>query len=349
MKNILLTGGCGFIGSHTAVSLLEKNYNVFILDSLINSSYESINRILKVSDLETNKQERLYYFKEDLRNKDAIKYLFEKAREFKKPIDAVIHFAGLKSVSESFKLPILYWDTNVGGSINLLEVMNQNECHLFVFSSSATIYGQSNNKLIKETNPINPINPYGTTKSAVENFLNELFSSNPKKWKIANLRYFNPIGAHSSGLIGENPKGEPHNIFPIICNVASKKRKNLNIYGNDWPTNDGTGIRDYVHVVDLAEGHLRALQYLEKENSKIINLNIGTGKGTSVLELVKAFEKINKVIIPYTFVNRRNGDAPFVVADNSAALKLLDWEPKKTIEEMCKDGWLWQCKNPDGY
>ena len=347
MKNILLTGGCGFIGTHTAVSLLENGYNVFILDSLINSSFESINKIQKVCNIKPLEQEKLFFFEDDIRNKEAIKSVFEKANKVKKPIDAVIHFAGLKSVSQSLKVPIKYWDINVGGSINLCDVMNENGCNTIVFSSSATIYGQSDNNLINENNPIHPINPYGTTKCTVENFLNELFNSNPTKWKIASLRYFNPIGAHSSGLIGENPKGEPNNIFPIILNVASRRRSNLSIYGNDWPTNDGTGIRDYVHVMDLAEGHLRALRYLEKENNKIINLNIGTGKGTSVLELVKTFEKINKLKIPYTFAKRRSGDVPCVVADNSLSLKLLKWQPKRTVEEMCRDGWLWRCKNPN--
>ncbi len=348
MKNILLTGGCGFIGTHTAVALLEKGYNVFIVDSLINSSSESINRILKIYNNKSKYQEKLYFFKEDLRDKKAINDVFEKARRMKKPIDAVIHFAGLKSVSESVKSPIMYWEVNVGGSINLIDVMNNNGCHLFVFSSSASIYGQLNNEPIKENNPINPINPYGNSKSVVEKMLNDLFKSNPKKWKIANLRYFNPIGAHSSGFIGENPKGEPNNIFPIILNVASKKKSNLEIYGNDWPTIDGTGIRDYIHVVDLAEGHIRALQFLFKEDNKIINLNIGTGKGTSVLELVKTFEKINKVKIPYIFSNRRIGDSAYVVADNSRTSEILDWKPKKTLEEMCKDGWFWRCRNPNG-
>ncbi len=202
MKNILLTGGCGFIGSHTAVALLEKGYNVFIIDSLINSSSESINRILEIYDIKSKVQEKLFFFKEDLRNKKAINDVFVKARRIKKPIDAVIHFAGLKSVSESIKSPILYWEVNVGGSINLLDVMNKNGCHLFVFSSSASIYGQLDNQPIKENNPIKPINPYGNSKSTVEKMLNDLFNFNPKKWKIANLRYFNPIGAQSSGFIG---------------------------------------------------------------------------------------------------------------------------------------------------
>ena len=345
MENILLTGGCGFIGTHTVVALLAKGYNVFILDSLLNSHSESINRILEIFNLKSNNQEKLFFFKEDIRNKEAINHVFEKARQIKKPIDAVIHFAGLKSVSESLRSPILYWEVNVGGSINLLDVMNKNGCNLIVFSSSATIYGQLDNQPIKENNPIKPINPYGTSKYLVEKMLNDLYNSNPNKWKIANLRYFNPIGAHSSGLIGENPKGDPNNIFPIILNVASKKKSNLEIYGNDWPTIDGTGIRDYVHVDDLAEGHIRALQYLCKEKNKIINLNIGTGKGTSVLELVKKFEKTNQVTIPYIFTERRIGDAGFVVADNSRASEILDWQPKKTIEEMCKDGWTWRCKN----
>ena len=345
MKNVLLTGGCGFIGTHTAVYLLSNGYNVFILDSLINSSFEAIKNVLEICNIEPIKQKRLFFFKEDIRNKEAIKNVFEKAKKLKKPIDAVIHFAGLKSVSQSLKLPITYWDVNVGGSVNLCDVMNDNGCNLIVFSSSATIYGHSDNDLIKENNPINPINPYGTTKSTVEKFLSELFNANPNKWKIANLRYFNPIGAHSSGLIGENPKGEPNNIFPILLNVASRKKTTLSIYGNDWPTLDGTGIRDYIHVMDLAEGHLRALQYLEKEKNQIMNLNIGTGKGTSVLELVKTFETINKLKIPYKFSNRRSGDAPCVVADNSLSTKLLKWKPERSVEEMCKDGWLWQCRN----
>tara|TARA_Y100001968_G_C19121888_1_gene602382 strand:+ start:54 stop:740 length:687 start_codon:yes stop_codon:yes gene_type:complete len=227
--------------------------------------------------------------------------------------------------------------------------MNSYACRKIVFSSSATIYGASENYNLDENADIKPINPYGTNKVAIEHLLKDIFKSSSEEWHIRNLRYFNPIGAHPSGLIGEDPLGIPNNIFPFITKVAAGKLKKLNVFGNDWPTADGTGVRDYIHVMDIAEGHIAALQSCEEEKPQCLSINLGTGKGTSVLELIDIFERVNNIKIPYTYTSRRTGDSPKVIADNKLAISLLDWYPKRSIEDMCVDGWHWQLKNPNGY
>ena len=265
--------------------------------------------------------------------------IFIKYERLNKPIEAVIHCAGLKSVSESIYTPLEYWDVNVVGTLNLLKIMEKFNCKKIVFSSSATIYGDSKDNLIKEDNSISPVNTYGSTKAAVEEILKNFFEKKDAFYSIAILRYFNPIGAHPSGYIGELPKNKPNNLFPFITQVAKKQRTNLDVFGSNWPTIDGTGVRDYIHILDLADGHLEALEYLFKNKKRIIKLNLGTGLGTSVLELVRTFETVNKIKIPIRFVGRREGDVAKLVADNSEAKKILNWEPKRNIKDMCIDGW----------
>ena len=348
--SILITGGAGFIGSHTCVTLLEKGYELYVIDSYINSSPEALKRVIKLIDRK-NKilKYNLNFFEGDLRNSQLLQSIFDKAKENGSVIDCVIHFAGLKSVGESVLDPISYWDSNLIGTICLINIMNQNNCHEIVFSSSASIYGSTDKEKITEDTIIQPINPYGITKMTIEKLLRNVYDSCKEKWKIANLRYFNPIGSHHSGLIGEVPKGEPNNIFPYINNVASGNLPSLSVFGNDWPTIDGTGVRDYIHVMDLAEGHIRTLEFLKNNKSQFLNLNLGTGKGTSVLDLIKTFERVNNLKIPFAFVDRRSGDVAKLIADNSLLKSLLKWEPKRTLEEMCEDGWKWQSKNPLGY
>ena len=350
MKRILVTGGAGFIGSHTCLTLLENQYELYVLDSFINSSPQSlkkIEQILKYKNI--NIENKWHVYKGDLRDKERLNDIFSDALLSGIPIQGVIHFAGLKAVKESIENPLLYWDSNVNAAINLLKAMEENNCKLMVFSSSATIYGLASDNPLVENSNISPINPYGSTKVAIENICNDIFNASKNEWRIVNLRYFNPIGAHSSGLIGENPLGSPNNIFPIILNVALGKQKIFKVFGNNWPTYDGTCIRDYIHVVDLAEGHLKALEYLMKNKSQILNLNLGTGIGTSVLDLIKSFEIINNLSIPYVFSEPRKGDASCVVADNTLAKKILDWSPNRTIDDACLDGWNWTSKNPNGF
>ena len=348
MKTILVTGGTGYIGSHTSLELLKKGYRVIILDSLVNSSERVINKInLLLND--KNLDNKFTFIKGDLSEAKLLEGIFEGSIERGSPISSVIHFAGLKSVSESVSNPLKYWDKNVGGSINLFKIMEKYECRTIIFSSSATVYQIKGNSFLRESSPIQASNPYGQTKVAIESLLNDIFFSSQNNWKIVNLRYFNPIGAHNSGLLGEDPIGIPTNIFPIINKVAINEIPKLQIYGNDWPTHDGTGLRDYIHVMDLADGHIAAMEYLEKNKSQIINLNLGTGKSTSVLDLIKIFEQVNEVKIKYEFVSRRKGDHGIVVADNSLAKSLLNWEPKRNIYEMCKDGWNWQINNIEAY
>jgi len=348
MNRILITGGAGFIGSHTCLLFLQRGYKILVLDSFINSSITSIERVKKIVEKE-KKGKNIEIIQGDLRDNGFLKNVFAAYHNENERIDAVIHFAGLKSVNESLINPIKYWEFNVMGTLNLLKVMNENNCNNLVFSSSATVYGISNNEKLTENCIIKPINTYGKTKASVEAILEDLFYSENEKWRIANLRYFNPIGAHQSGLIGENPTGIPNNIFPLITQVAIGNIKKLKIFGNDWPTKDGTGIRDYIHVMDLAEGHLLALNYILENKHQVLNLNLGTGVSTSVLELVNTFQEVNDVEVPYEISQRRKGDYPYVVADINYAKKLFNWKPKFDLRKMCLDGWNWQKLNPNGY
>ena len=351
MPTIFLTGGSGFIGTHTCLSLLKAGFNVIVIDSNINSKKIALEKVVEIIKLSTeNYTNRLFFVKGDIRDEKLLDEIFEKAKIKNIPIEAVIHLAGLKSVRESISNPLSYWDTNVGGSINLFRCMMKHNCNTIVFSSSATIYGvQENGISIKEDALIRPINPYGENKVIIEKILKNIFDSSKEKWKIANLRYFNPIGAHSSGLIGEEPKGIPNNIFPYICQVAAGKINKLEIFGSDWPTKDGTCIRDYIHVMDLADAHKSALDYLIERDYQLINLNVGTGVGTSVIELVETFIKVNRCKLNYSFGERRLGDPCSVVANNELALNTLDWKPKRNIEDMCRDGWEWQTNNKESH
>ena len=350
MSRVLVTGGAGFIGTHTCLSLIEKGYDLCVVDSFVNSSQKSLDNVLKILKKDNkNIFKNLEIFKGDIRDKIFLNKVFKSSIIKKKPIKNVIHFAGLKSVEESIINPSLYWDCNFVGSLNLIKAMLENNCYTIVFSSSATIYGLSNKNPINENGIICPINPYGRTKNSIEVLLGDIFNSNKDKLRVANLRYFNPIGAHPSGLIGEDPRGKPNNIFPLITKVAVGKIDKINVYGSDWGTKDGTGIRDYIHVMDIAEGHIKSLDFLCNNEPQLIKLNLGTGIGTSVLELINTFQKVNKIVIPYKMGERREGDVGEIVADNSKAKNLINWEPKKNLEDMCRDGYNWQFKNPNGF
>ena len=350
MKKILVTGGSGFIGSHMCLTLLEKKYKIVVIDSFINSNPKSLERVLKICDLNgLNVKNNLRQIKGDLKNKNLLEDIFLNEENINEPIEGVIHFAGLKAVNESIIKPSLYWQNNLLNFINLLEVMKKFNCKTIVSSSSATIYGKSNKYLIEENDPLNPINPYGNTKLTMELLLKDIYNTDPNQWRIANLRYFNPIGSHPSGLIGESPFGETNNIFPLILKVAYGQLPCLKIYGKDWNTKDGTTIRDYIHVIDITEAHLYAMEYLLRNNGQIININLGTGKGSTVLDLINSFQSINNVKIPYEFSERRKGDVERLVAGNEMALKILNWYPKNSLKDMCKDGWKWKINNPDGY
>ena len=350
MKRVLVTGGAGFIGIHTCLLLLEQNFEVYVIDSCINSSEKALERLALILSLNKKEfQKKLKFFKVDIRNKTKIYEIFSNFQRANIYFDAVIHFAGLKSVANSVNNPIEYWDVNVKGTINLLDIMNKFDCNTIVFSSSASIYGSTHSNLLDEDSEINPFNPYALTKSVIEKFLNNIFMSSNKKWRIANLRYFNPIGAHESGLIGEDPRDKPNNLFPLITMVALGKLNALKVFGNDWPTKDGTGVRDYIHVMDLADGHVKTLNYLNEEEPQILNLNLGTGQDVSVIELIETFEKVNRISIPYSYAQRRDGDVARLVADNSLALNKLDWRPNRSLEEMCSDGWNWSKLNPQGF
>jgi UDP-glucose 4-epimerase len=331
--SILVTGGTGYIGSHTVIELLNKNEDVVIIDNLSNSNINVLDKIYKI----TNKKPKFY--KVDLLNNNDLENIFKKEK-----IDLCIHFAGLKSVSESINVPIQYYENNVLGTINLLNIMNKYNCKKIIFSSSATVYGNPKEIPISENCPKGICtNAYGWTKSMIEQILTDLYQSD-KNWSITILRYFNPIGAHTSGIIGEEPNGIPNNLMPYITQVAIGKLECLKIFGNDYDTIDGTGVRDYIHVVDLALGHIACLYKLKNETG--INIyNLGTGNGYSVLEILKTFEKINKLKIPYEIIERRPGDIPICFCDPSKALKELGWSAKYNIEDMCKDSWNWELNN----
>ncbi len=344
---ILLTGGAGFIGSHTALLLLEKGYEVVVYDSFVNSSHNVIYSIKSYLNLEYI-DNKIKTVTGDIRDKFLLDKLFKNCIDEGKPIDAVIHFAGLKSVNESVMKPLHYWDVNVCGTRNLLETMSNNQCYSIVFSSSATVYGLTESNPIIEDHQFLPINPYGKTKVAIENLLLDLFKSNKKLWRICSLRYFNPVGAHPSGLIGEDPIGIPNNLFPYITQVAIGKRSFLKVFGDDWDTKDGSGVRDYIHIMDLSEGHIAAITYLFSKESCYESINLGSGKGYSVFQIISEFELSTGCQIPFSIESRRNGDVAKSYADISKAKKLLGWSPRRSLGQMCLDGWNWQKKNPNG-
>ena len=336
MKKILVTGGAGYIGSHTCVELLNAGYDVIVIDNLSNSDEEAVKRAEEIA------AKKLTFYKGDILHTDTLDKIFMENK-----IDAVVHFAGLKAVGESVEIPLEYYKVNVGGSMELLEAMARHNVKNLVFSSSATVYGMNNPAPYVETMPLSATNPYGTTKVVIEGILDDLCVSD-REWSVAKLRYFNPIGAHESGKIGENPSGIPNNLMPYITQVAVGKREYLSVLGDDYQTHDGTGVRDYIHVVDLAIGHIKALESLEKiKGSNAYNL--GAGKGYSVLDVINAFEKINGVKIPRKVVPRRAGDVAVSYADTSKAEKELKFKVAKGIEEMCRDSWNWQKNNPNGY
>jgi UDP-glucose 4-epimerase len=336
MSKVLVTGGAGYIGSHTVVQLLKTGFEVIVLDNLCNSSQGVIARIEEITD------KSIQFVEGDIRDREVLKKVFSH-HEF----ESVIHFAGLKAVGESQEWPLKYYDNNVAGSIALFEEMMAAGVCKLIFSSSATVYGDPGHVCYTETTPLSPINVYGRTKLMVEDILRGIKSANPG-WQIALLRYFNPVGAHESGLIGENPFGIPNNLMPFISQVAVGRREKLLVYGNDYATPDGTGLRDYIHVDDLASGHLAALNALNQKNS-FITVNLGTGKPNSVLEMIDAFEKASGVNIPFEIVGRRLGDLPEYYADARLAKQVLGWEAKLGIDRMCIDTWRWQKNNPEGY
>ena len=337
MAKILVTGGAGFIGSHTCVELLNSEYEVIVLDNLCNSSEESLNRVQQICG------KTLTFVQGDIRDAQVLDQVFQQHH-----IDAVIHFAGLKAVGESQQIPLAYFDNNISGSIQLVQAMQRAGVFNLVFSSSATVYDEANVSPLNEDMPTGmPSNNYGYTKLIVEQLLQKL-SVADERWSIALLRYFNPVGAHKSGRIGEDPQGIPNNLMPFVTQVAVGRREKLSIFGNDYDTADGTGVRDYIHVVDLANAHLCALNNrLMAKGSR--SWNIGTGQGSSVLEVVKTFERVNHVPVAYSIEPRREGDVATSFADNSRAVQELGWKPQYTLEDMLADSWNWQKQNPNGY
>lgn len=333
---ILATGGAGYIGSHTCVELLEAGYEVVVVDNLSNSKAESLERVKRITG------RSLSFHCVDLLDKPGLTQIFQRHA-----IDAVIHFAGLKAVGESTQIPLRYYQNNIIGTLTLCEVMKDFGVQTIVFSSSATVYGNPIKVPISEDAPLSPTNPYGRTKLIIEEILRDLQASD-SRWQVALLRYFNPVGAHESGAIGEDPDGIPNNLFPYISQVAVGRLKELSVFGNDYPTPDGTGVRDYIHVVDLSRGHLKALEALGTKPG-LVTYNLGTGKGYSVLDVIAAFSKVCGKSIPYRIVGRRPGDIACCYADPSLANQNLGWQAVKGLEEMCADTWRWQMANPNGY
>jgi UDP-glucose 4-epimerase len=334
---ILVTGGAGFIGSHTCVELLHANYEVVVIDNLSNSKEESLKRVQEISG------RSLSFYEVDLLDKDGLYEVFQKNN-----VDAVIHFAGLKAVAKSVFQPLEYYKNNVCGTLTLLEAMKENNVFSIVFSSSATVYGEPHALPITEDFPLKkPTNPYGRTKLVIEHMFRDLATAETD-WNIALLRYFNPVGAHESGRIGEDPRGIPNNLMPYISQVAVGKLPEIRVTGYDYDTQDGTGVRDYIHVVDLSVGHVKALKQLAT-NPGIVTYNLGTGRGYSVLELIEAYERIVGTKIPYKLVERRPGDIAASYADPSKAQKELCWVAERDIDDMCRDSWRWQSNNPKGY
>jgi len=338
MPSVLLTGGTGFIGSHTCVELIAAGWTPVLLDNLCNSSAAVLDRIEAITGRKPS------FIEADLRDRAAVERAFS---DF--PVEAVIHFAGLKSVSESVANPIRYYDNNVAGTLVLVDAMRRNGVNKIVFSSSATVYGMAETMPLKEDAPTGPINPYGRSKLFVEQILSELVASDPVQRALL-LRYFNPVGAHASGLIGEDPRGVPNNLMPFVAQVAIGRHQRLSIFGNDYPTHDGTGVRDYIHVVDLAQGHVAALSKLaDTRLPRNMVVNLGTGRGHSVLEVVKSFEAAAGRAIPYELVARRPGDVAVCFADVTRARELLDWKAERGLDTMCADAWRWQAANPHGF
>ena len=336
MSTVLVTGGAGFIGSHTSVELLNAGYDIIILDNFVNSKPESLKRIKELTDKDFK------FYQADIRDEEAMTKVFAENK-----IDAVIHFAGLKSVPQSIKEPLNYYDNNIAGTVCLCRVMDKAGCKKLVFSSSATVYGSKNPSPLREDMPTGgTTNPYGTTKYFIEQILQDLCVSD-SEWGVSILRYFNPIGAHKSGRIGEDPNGIPGNLMPYITQVAIGKLECLNVCGNDYPTPDGTGVRDYIHVVDLALGHIKALDRLLKVKGCEV-YNLGTGKGYSVFDVVKAFEKASGIKINYRIAPRRAGDVACCYADATKAKEVLGWQAQYDIDDMCADSWRWQSQNPNG-
>ncbi|MBE0008913.1 MULTISPECIES: UDP-glucose 4-epimerase GalE [unclassified Arthrobacter] len=333
---ILVTGGSGYIGSHTTLALLEAGHEVVVVDNLMNSSETALDRVKELSG------KNLTFHRVDLLDEAALTAVFDA-----EAIDAVIHFAGLKAVGESVAQPLHYYHNNVGGTLNLLRVMETRQVRTLVFSSSATVYGASEEVPLIEKMPLDAVNPYGRTKEQIEDILTDLGAADGR-WNIALLRYFNPVGAHESGRIGEDPTGIPNNLLPFVAQVAVGRREKVMVFGNDYPTPDGTGVRDYIHVVDLAAGHLAALDYL-RTHAGVHRWNLGTGNGSSVLEVLAAFSAAAGHEIPYEFADRRPGDAAVSYADPSAALADLGWSAHRSLQQMCEDHWRWQKHNPQGY
>lgn len=333
---VLVTGGVGYIGSHTVVLLIEAGYEVVVFDNFCNASQESVKRVEKIVG------EEITIVEGDIRSREDLQNVFSTHT-----IDTVIHFAGLKAVGESVEHPLKYYDNNVHGSAVLCEVMAENNCKSIIFSSSATVYGDPHTTPILENFPLSATNPYGRSKLMVEEILRDLYVSD-NEWRVVLLRYFNPVGAHASGTIGEDPNGIPNNLMPFIAQTAVGKREVLSVFGDDYDTVDGTGVRDYIHVVDLAQGHVNALDKM-KNFSEVITINLGTGNGYSVLEMINAFERASGKKVPYQIVQRRAGDIATCFAEPSYAKKVLDWEALRGIDEMCEDSWRWQRNNPEGY
>ena len=333
---VLVTGGAGYIGTHTCVELLNAGHEIVVFDNFYNSSSESIDRVKQITGKD------FAFYECDMLDKDALDKIF-----CEHEIDAVIHFAGYKAVGESVAKPIMYFHNNITGTLCLLEVMKKHNCKKIVFSSSATVYGDPHTVPIKEDFPLSATNPYGRTKLMIEEIMRDLWVSD-NEWSIVLLRYFNPVGAHESGLIGENPKGLPNNIMPRITQVAVGRLPYVSVFGTDYDTKDGTGVRDYIHVVDLAKGHVKALDYCEKYNV-VEAINLGTGNGYSVLELINTFASVNNVEVPRKLEDRRPGDIAACYADPGKAEALLGWKAELGLEEMVRDSWMWQSKNPEGF
>ena len=347
MARLLITGGAGFVGSHTCVVLLEAGHHLLVLDDFSNSSPKALERVAQLAKVSLD-SEQLELIRGDIRDATLLIRLFTEAKAAERPIEAVIHFAGLKAVGESVSDPLRYWDVNVCGTRTLLSAMDAHNCRTLVFSSTSTVYGEPESFPLTETSPTSPIHPYAQTKLAVEQILTAL--SCKGSWRVTSLRYFNPVGAHPSGKIGEDPYGIPNNLFPFITQIAAGQIELLRVFGNDYPTPDGTGIRDYLHVMDLAEAHATAIKHLLLTDAPAaFTFNLGTGKGFSVLDVIRGFEEATGITIPYEIVERRPGDVPRLEACSKRAAELLGWTAQRSLTDMCRDGWAWQSANPQGY